>query len=512
MKKFTRFWPATALAVLILTGCAVHSPEPVPVPETEAHVTVPPETTAAPTEPIDIPMALTKEWDPEKICLRFQPTDVVVEGEDCRYYIPADQEAWLSAYEQARGALDPADHWEETDRSTGVWLCYGDDWWCLLSSGDILFPSQGKIPREDCQALNTLVESALEQLNMEPPVRPEDIRHLRKATLEWYGPHTLMDPEKLSRLETMLSHSEELWGGAQCWFTAPLTLEREDGTVLTLSMATDSCGTWLSQGVYYQYASGNEAFYNLFLPEDDDLVPLSIYLPQAFQSLRYADESNFTGQQVYNFTEAYLRYGTVKKLQAVEQDLASRGYRLLIWDAYRPLSAQQALWDICPDPNFVSHPVTGNRNHCRGNSLDLTLADETGNPVEMPSAFDDFTGKADRDYSDCTDEAAANAQLLQGTMEAYGFTGYQKEWWHFTDNTDYPVEENFDPQFPSSWQAECEEFITLRRKPSTTAEALCRIPAGDAVTLLANSGDFAYVSYQGQTGYVLRSYVAACSE
>ena len=82
MKKSTRFWPATALAVLILTGCAVHSPEPVPMPETEAHVTVPPETTTAPTEPMDIPMVLTKEWDPEKICLRFQPTDVVVEGED----------------------------------------------------------------------------------------------------------------------------------------------------------------------------------------------------------------------------------------------------------------------------------------------------------------------------------------------------------------------------------------------------------------------------------------------
>lgn len=192
--------------------------------------------------------------------------------------------------------------------------------------------------------------------------------------------------------------------------------------------------------------------------------------------------------------------------------LAGQGYSLVIWDAFRPVSAQQTLWDICPDPAYVSHPVTGNRNHCRGNAVDITLADSQGNLVEMPSEFDDFTSKADRDYSDCTPEAAANAQLLQDVMEEQGFSGYEKEWWHFADSTDYPVNENFEPLTPSRWLADCNEFITLRREPSTSAEAICRIPAGEEMTMLAHCAEFAYVTYQDKTGYVLRSYLASAYE
>lgn len=68
----------------------------------------------------------------------------------------------------------------------------------------------------------------------------------------------------------------------------------------------------------------------------------------------------------------------------------------------------------------------------------------------MPSGFDNFTALADRDYSDCTDEAAANAKLLETIMEANGFRGYQEEWWHYTDTDSYPVEDTIDPE-PRSW-------------------------------------------------------------
>ena len=64
----------------------------------------------------------------------------------------------------------------------------------------------------------------------------------------------------------------------------------------------------------------------------------------------------------------------------------------------------------------------------------------------MPTGFDDFSAKADRDYSDCSEAERANAEILEALMEKHGFRGYAGEWWHFTDTQDYPVEDVFCPQ------------------------------------------------------------------
>lgn len=73
----------------------------------------------------------------------------------------------------------------------------------------------------------------------------------------------------------------------------------------------------------------------------------------------YATENNFTGVRIYDFTDAYLRYGTVKKLANVQKELKEQGYSLKIWDAYRPFEAQQKLWEVYPDPNYVANPANG---------------------------------------------------------------------------------------------------------------------------------------------------------
>ena len=112
---------------------------------------------------------------------------------------------------------------------------------------------------------------------------------------------------------------------------------------------------------------------------------------------------------------------------------------LKIWDAYRPVSAQYKLWSICPDPRYVADPANGGSKHCRGNTVDLTIIDKDGAELEMPSDFDDFSAKADRDYSDVSTKAAENARLLERLMTDNGFVGYQQEWWHFYDSNDYPV-------------------------------------------------------------------------
>lgn len=182
-------------------------------------------------------------------------------------------------------------------------------------------------------------------------------------------------------------------------------------------------------------------------PDDMELVRVADFIPGIRQSLAYATEDNFTGQQIYDFADAYLRYGTVKKLKLVCDELAQQGLGILIWDGFRPLAAQERLWEICPDPTYVSHPVTGSRSHCRGSAVDLTLVNlKTGEQLTMPTGFDDFSKLADRDYSDCSQEAADHARMLENVMKKYGFKPYSAEWWHFSDTDEYPVDETFQPE------------------------------------------------------------------
>lgn len=183
-------------------------------------------------------------------------------------------------------------------------------------------------------------------------------------------------------------------------------------------------------------------------PEDDAFVLVAEYLPDAIIALPYSTADNFTGQVIYGFADAWLRYGTVKKLMGVQAELREKGLTLKFWDCFRPTAAQFLLWEVFPDPAFVADPRNGFSSHSRGNTVDVTLAYADGRELTMPTAFDDFTAFADRNYSDCTQEAAANARLLEELMVKHGFKPYAKEWWHFSDTNTYPVEEDFYPPAP----------------------------------------------------------------
>ncbi|MBQ7859482.1 MAG: M15 family metallopeptidase [Faecalibacterium sp.] len=177
---------------------------------------------------------------------------------------------------------------------------------------------------------------------------------------------------------------------------------------------------------------------------DAVLVTVRDYIPNLFVDLKYATADNLTGMPLYSFTEPQLRYGTVKKLVKAQQLLNQQGYSLKIWDAYRPMEAQQALWQACPDPAYVSDPATGYLGHTRGNTVDVTLVTLDGKELAMPSGFDQFDARADRDYSDVSAEAAKHATALQTAMEAAGFVGYAAEWSHYYDSVEYPkIEASF---------------------------------------------------------------------
>lgn len=239
-----------------------------------------------------------------------------------------------------------------------------------------------------------------------------------------------------------------------------------------------------------------------------DFVKVTDYIPDLVVELRYATANNFTGERVYEFTDLYLRYGTVLKLMEIQKELRQMGVLLKIWDGFRPTAAQHTLWNAKPDPVYVSNPANGYSNHSRGNTVDVTLVNAQGEELEMPSGFDAFSALGDRDYSDCTETAAGNAKLLEDLMTKYGFVGYEGEWWHYADETEYEIEKIFDPSVVALWKAECNQYINLRVAPDFTSEALDQIPKNYTFTLLGWVDGFAYVEFKGQRGYVNADYIS----
>ena len=176
---------------------------------------------------------------------------------------------------------------------------------------------------------------------------------------------------------------------------------------------------------------------------DERLVEVTTNnIPGVVLDLRYATTNNITGKVLYPEAKAYLRQETIRKLRRVARDLQGEGYRLVLWDAWRPASAQKALWNAKPDGKFLTPPTKISR-HRRGTSVDVSLADKEGRILEMPSGFDEFNEKADEDFSDVPKEAAKRARLLRRAMFAAGFSGVPDEWWHYDlrDWADYePIE------------------------------------------------------------------------
>jgi len=164
---------------------------------------------------------------------------------------------------------------------------------------------------------------------------------------------------------------------------------------------------------------------------DERLVEVTANnIPGVVLDLRYAGTNNITGKVLYPEAKAYLREETIRKLRRVSRELKGEGYRLVIWDAWRPASAQKALWKAKPDGKFLTPPSKISR-HRRGTSVDVSLADLDGKILPMPSGFDEFNAKADEDFSDVPKDAAQRARILRNIMFNAGFSGVPDEWWHY---------------------------------------------------------------------------------
>ena len=178
---------------------------------------------------------------------------------------------------------------------------------------------------------------------------------------------------------------------------------------------------------------------NSSIQEIDGLVRVQDIDPTILADMRYATENNFTGKKVYPVSVCVLRKETAEKLAAANAEFNKDGYRIKVWDAYRPPYVQKIFWDLVPDDRYVANPQTGGSKHNRGGAVDMTLVDTQGNELEMPSAFDDFSEKAARNSPAMSEGARKNVEYFSNVMAKHGFIPYEHEWWHF-DDKDY---ENF---------------------------------------------------------------------
>lgn len=164
-----------------------------------------------------------------------------------------------------------------------------------------------------------------------------------------------------------------------------------------------------------------------------NLVELITLDPTIKLDIRYATEDNFVGRKVYPVARAFLQKPAAEALVKVHTDLHKRGVGLVIFDGYRPWSITKLFWEVTPEAKrkFVANPAKGSK-HNRGCAVDLSLFDlKTGELVDMPSGYDEFTERASPNYNGGTPEQTANRELLRKFMEAAGFTVNPNEWWHF---------------------------------------------------------------------------------
>jgi zinc D-Ala-D-Ala dipeptidase len=172
--------------------------------------------------------------------------------------------------------------------------------------------------------------------------------------------------------------------------------------------------------------------------DDSVFINLSAISPDFHYDLKYATEDNFLKEKVYECDECYLRYSTALALIQANEQLMKKGYRLKLYDCYRPLSIQKKMWGIKPDKNYVANPYTSGSQHNRGVAVDLTIVDSTGKELDMGTPFDYFGIDSHYNYQNLKDEVKANRVLLRKTMEYAGFKGIKTEWWHFSLGY-YPV-------------------------------------------------------------------------
>ena len=202
---------------------------------------------------------------------------------------------------------------------------------------------------------------------------------------------------------------------------------------------------------------------------DSDFVLLADVVPDIIQEIRYYSTYNFVGRRVpgYEAPVAWMTRRAADSLRLVSDELVAQGYRLKVFDAYRPQRAvlyfvgwarqsadtlMKAYFypDVPKDSLFCQGYLSWRSAHARGSTIDLTLFDmQTEREVDMGSTYD-FLGRPSHFWyrEGLTLDQIHHRTLLREVMMRHGFKPVSTEWWHFqlinepypTTNFDFPVE------------------------------------------------------------------------
>ena len=175
------------------------------------------------------------------------------------------------------------------------------------------------------------------------------------------------------------------------------------------------------------------------------------WIEDVILDIRYAGTHNFVGDPIdgYEGPYAILTERAAEALQEAAEEFRALGYRIMIFDAYRPQSAVRHFvrWAQDPQdtrmkeefyPDFKKKSllvdqgyIARNSAHCRGSAIDMTLTDLSGAPLDMGTGFDFFGRLAWHGAKGVTQEQAQNRLLLRSIMEKHGFKAFEHEWWHY---------------------------------------------------------------------------------
>lgn len=163
---------------------------------------------------------------------------------------------------------------------------------------------------------------------------------------------------------------------------------------------------------------------------DTTFVNLKDYSQDFVYDMKYATEDNFLKSKVYDCAECYLRYKTVKALIRANEKFMKKGFKIKLFDCYRPLDIQKRMWAIVPDPQYVADPAKGSI-HNRGGAVDITIVDFEGKELDMGTSFDFFGKEAGHNFTGFSKQIRNNRILLKKIMIKEHFNSFDSEWWHY---------------------------------------------------------------------------------
>lgn len=167
--------------------------------------------------------------------------------------------------------------------------------------------------------------------------------------------------------------------------------------------------------------------------DENKFVNLKNYSNDFVYDMKYATDDNFLKEKVYPCDECFLRVKTVKSLLEANKTFLENGYRIKIFDCYRPKAIQKKMFQLVPNATYVANPKKGSI-HNRGGAVDITLVDSLGIEVDMGTKFDFFGEEASHNYQNLTEEILANRKFLKEVMLKNNFKPFDSEWWHYNLN------------------------------------------------------------------------------